>query len=371
MTLRSPITGRPLHADTPHSLSDGTAERWPVIDAIPYLRISRGALVAQALVQLDAGDRDAALVTLLADQDDWWPGPAADSERLAALVRDADALTFRAAMDHLGFGRVGDYFAHRWSDPTFLAGLALMEAHWTAPLTAFELACGAGHYLRELARCGARCTGADVVFAKLWLARHWIVGPQAELLCFDAAAIWPIGDRRFDLVACHDALYFLEPKAEIVAKLRAMSGGVLAVAHVHNRECENFSSGAAVTAAELAALFPDALSYHDDELTRALVAGEAPRSLPLAELRGVEAFSLVEGFRGRPAPPTGGLAVPPVGARLIRNPLYGDDGAIRWPSERYRQEYAGRATYPARAGAGAPVPAMTRSRELVDLPERW
>ena len=38
MILHSPVSGRPLHADTPHSLSDGAGERWPAVDGIPYLR---------------------------------------------------------------------------------------------------------------------------------------------------------------------------------------------------------------------------------------------------------------------------------------------------------------------------------------------
>ena len=101
--------------------------------------------------------------------------------------------------------------------PTFLAGLALIEAHWRPTRTAFELACGIGHYGRDLARRGIAVTGADVVFAKLWLARHWVVPAETRLICFDAAAPWPVAEERFDLVFCHDAFYFLEPKAEILA----------------------------------------------------------------------------------------------------------------------------------------------------------
>jgi len=63
-------------------------------------------------------------------------------------------------MDRLAFGPVGTYFSHRWSDPTFLSGLALAEAHWTAPLHAFELACRIGHPLLDLARHGVAVTGA-------------------------------------------------------------------------------------------------------------------------------------------------------------------------------------------------------------------
>ncbi len=384
MTFVSPTNGRVLVADTEHSLSDGAGGRWPVIDGIAFLRTGREALRAAALARLDTGDRDGALVILLGDQDDWWPGPAADLERLGILARDQDQLSFRAAMDHLGFGRVGDYFAHRWSDPTYLGGLALLEAHWAKPTTAFELCCGTGHYLRELARRGVACLGADVVFAKLWLARHWVVGPTVELVCFDAASPWPIAARRVDLVCCHDAFYFLEPKATIAARLRGTmeAGGMLAVAHVHNRECPNFSSGAATNASELAALFPGATAYDDAELTRALMERRCPRPLPWEDLSDVEAFSLVEGGTGRPRHLIGGLAMPCEGVSLTRNPLYEAGHRVAWPSKRYEDEYALHATYPKHSGAPARVTyatamadqdlqAMARSRELVDLPERW
>ncbi len=377
--LRSPTSGAALSADTPHSLADVDGERWPVVDGITYLRVGREALVQGALAALDAGDREGALVLLLADQDDWWTGPAAAPERLRALVRDADRLTFRQAMEHLALGRVGDYFAHRWSDPTYLAGLALIEAHWAEPSAAFELACGAGHHLRELDRRGVPCTGADVVFAKLWLARRWVCGDGPELVCFDAAASWPVDGRRFGLVLCHDAFYFLEPKAEIAARLRALTAGdgLLAVAHVHNRDAANLSAGAAATGAELGSLFPDAVAYDDAELTCALAEARAPNPRAFAELGAVEAFSLVVGDDAPPRPVLGGLALPPPQAELRRNPLYGDDDAVAWPSDRYAAEYAPRATYPLhttaphRSRRTPAVEGMARSRELVDLPERW
>ena len=192
VALCSPTSGRPLTPDTPHSLWDGGGERWPVVDTIPYLRAGREGLVAVALDHLDAGCPDDALVALLTDQDDWWTGPATDLTDLKRLVRTRDTLTLRDAMALLRLGPVADYFAHRWCDPTYLAGLALLEAHWREPATAFELACGVGHYLRELTARGVRCVGADVVFAKCWLARHW-VAPDAQYLVFDAGHPWPIG----------------------------------------------------------------------------------------------------------------------------------------------------------------------------------
>jgi SAM-dependent methyltransferase len=361
----------------------GPAGRWPVLDGIPYLRVGREELVREALAAIDAGRPDDALLLVLADQDDWWTGPAPDPADLSRLVAERQRLTLREALDLLAFGRVGDYFAHRWSDPTFLAGLALLEAHWRPTRSAFELACGIGHYLRELQLRGVAVTGGDVVFAKLWVARHWVLARPAPLVCFDAAAPWPVTSPH-DLAICHDALYFLEPKAEVLERLRAVAGpgGWLAVGHVHNRDNPGFSAGAAMTAEEVAALLPDALAYDDAELTRALVEARAPVPRPLDDLRRVEAFALAAGpgLARAPRALVGGLALPPDGAILVRNPLYRDGPSgpeIAWPSERYRAEYAGAATYPLRpeaperAVAGPAVARPARRRELLTLPERW
>jgi hypothetical protein len=118
-----------LVPDTPHSVRDAAGRRWPAPEGIPFLHAGREALATEALARLDAGDAEGALVALLADQDDWWRGPTAEPAALRELVRARDRLTLRAAMALLAWGPVADYFAHRWSDPTFLAGLALVEAH--------------------------------------------------------------------------------------------------------------------------------------------------------------------------------------------------------------------------------------------------
>ena len=366
-------------ADTDHSVRDVAGRRWPAPDGIAFLRIGREALADAALARLDAGDRTGALILLLADQDDWWRGPTAGPAALRELVEQRDSLTMRQAMGLLAWGPVADYFAHRWSDPTYLAGLALVEAHCPAPSTAFELACGIGHHLRALAGRGAAVTGVDVVFAKLWVARHWVV-PGATLICLDAAGEWPLPAGGFGLVACHDAFYFLEPKAAILARLRSLLSpdGVLAIGHVHNREATNFSAGSGMCAAELSPMFPDGLFYDDDELTRALAEGRAPVASAPAALSGVEAFAIAAGPALRPAQAVlGGLALPPAGAVLSRNPLYDDAGRLAWPSPRYHREYGPRATYPPQTAApltaihDAAHRAQARRRELVHLPERW
>ena len=391
LPLLSPTTQAALQPDGPDLLRDADGRQWPVIDGIPYLRVGRDALVAELTGRLKAGDAEGALVLVLGDQDDWWTGAKPDPDIVRDLVRSRDRVGLRDAMSALAFGRVGDYFAHRWSDPTFLAGLALIEAHWRPTQSAFELACGIGHYGRDLARRGVAYTGVDVVFAKLWIARHWVVPGDSRLVCFDAAAPWPVADERFDLVLCHDAFYFLEPKAEILASLRALAGpgGRVAVGHVHNSAADNLSSGHAVSTADMARLFPDAAVYDDAELTRALVERRPPCAAPLTALAEVEAFSIEDASRGRPASNlSGGMAMPVPDAALRLNPLFKprDGGmAIEWPSSRYRTEYEPRTTLPQTLSPAesqrlaAIVPRRdasgaddaVRRRILVDLPERW
>ena len=376
--LRSPVSGRPLSTDGDYTLIDGAGERWPIIDGIPYLRAGSQALAAVALERLARDDREGALALLLAENDSWWDEPPPSEVELRDLARDAGRLTLRQIMERLGWGRVGDYFAHRWSDPTFIAALALTDAHWTEPRKVFELACGIGHHLRALQREGCEVAGGDVVFAKLWVARHFVVGPSARLVCFDAEAPWPI-DRSADLVICHDAFYFFADKPAVAARLRGLAGdGGVLLSHVHNRAWPNFSEGAAMAAAELQFLFPDAAAYDDAELTRAGAGGRRPRAGKWADLERAEAFSIACGACARtPARRADGpLSRPHDGAELVRNPLLGEGGVV-WPSDRYRHEYAARATYgmanavPLRARMSPALAALAASRELVELPERW
>ena len=362
----SPSTGRALHSDTPHSLTDGQFERWPVVEGIPYLRTESEGLVALALERLDEGDSDGALIALLTDQDAWWTGPATDLDELRELVSRRDELTLREAMTLLRFGPVGDYFAHRWSDPTFLAGLALLQAHWQRPHTAFELAGGIGHYAREMARLGVACTSADIVFAKCWLAKNW-VAPDADYVVFDAKDTWPIADRRFDLVHCQDAFYFLPDQAKIAERLRAAvrEGGVLAVGHLHNADVAGGAFGPAKAGEEWRALFPEARVYDERELRAALLEGRKPAAASFDSDRATEAWSVAEpAFPPRCA--YGKLSMPDEASELRPNPLMTGDG-VQWPSERYAQEYGASATW---TDADARTP-PERDRRLVSLPERW
>lgn len=366
MNWLSPNTGRALQAETAHSLCDDTGERWPVVDGIAYLRTGQEERVAAVLAQLDAGNHDAALIILLADQDDWWTGEATDPAELRKLVAQRDTLTLRAAMALLRFGLVADYFAHRWSDPTYLAGLALLEAHWKTPKTAFELAAGVGHYARELGRMNVQCVCADIVFAKCWLAKNWLA-PQAEYVVFDAGGRWPLNDRTFDLVHCQDAFYFLPNQELVLTKLRDATapGGVLAIGHLHNAGIEGGAMGPAKTWAEWGTLFPEASAYDERNLLTALIEGSAPRRSAWSADPDVEAWSIVEG-PSNPRPVSAGIAMPADDAALQGNPLLGPDGP-HWPSPRYAAEYGPTATWANPYSGASPE----RDRRRVDLPERW
>ena len=381
--LVSPGNGAPLRSCGPGLLSDGE-RRWPVVADIPWLRTGREELRERAVRSIEAGDPDGAALVLLTDTDDWWDGPAPSPGTLRAALH---AATLREAVGLLGMGRVGDYFLHRWSDPTWLAVLALTARHSPGALPVLELACGAGHLLRELELRGHRdLTGVDVVFGKLWLARHHVV-PRARLVCADVTAPWPLrppGGPAY--VACHDALYFLPHKREVVRRaLEYADGGGVVLGHCHNSLVPGPVSGLPLDPAEWRSLLPGALCYDDADLTRALLEGTVPRPRPADELNSCEAIGLV----GTPPPPAGyGPLSPdrPVAWRPLRpNPLY-HGGVLRWPGARWREEYGpGAAAYlpehaglspgllaDARVGRLTPeVVALARRRVLLDLPERW
>ena len=343
-----------------------------VVAGIPFLRTGREELAAAARARLDAGDEDGALALLLCDRDDWARGPGpteADAGKAMA------APTLREAMAALRFGPVADYFAFRWSDPTYLSGLALLDAHAGGAGRVLELACGIGHFLRELTARGVAATGVDVVFAKCWLARRF-VAPDARYACLDAASPLPWPDGAFDLAFCHDALHYLPGKAAVCRELSRVAGGRVVVGHAHNALVENLSPGDPLDPAGYRDLLgPDALLFDDDELAGAVLSGSRAQPRAPEALAASEAVAVVAGLT-QPAPVC--FRLPPRGARLRRNPLLGPDGAVAFPSERYATEYGPRSGYlhghpgvPEAAVMGPDVEPLARSRALVDLPEAW
>jgi len=368
-----------LYRDSAHTLHDGQL-RWPVIAGIPWLRAGRDDVRERAVRRLDAGDPDGAAVVLLADTDDWWDQPPPPDAQLRAALT---AATLRDAVELLGLGRVGTYLLHRWSDPSWLAALALTAAHPPGGRAVIDLACGAGHLLRHLAQHGERnLVGVDVVFAKLWLARRFVVPPAASvaLVCADLMFRWPLpeptGPR---YVACHDALYFLGGKQAFVAAARAHAGpgGAVLLGHCHNASHPAGRTGLPLDPPGWAALLPGARCYAEEELTASTLEGRVPRPAAPAALDGTEAVGLALDEAG--APPQLTLAQPAAGLTLRPNPLY-VGGRRCWPDGRWAAEYGDRAAAylpehwaDGRWGDG-PVPTgpePVRHRWLVDLPERW
>jgi SAM-dependent methyltransferase len=343
----------------------GGADGPLVVDGIPWNRPGRDDLRDDVRRALQRGNHTRALLLLLGDADDWWDEPAPPE---ADLRRALEATTLREACRWLGLGRVGDYFAHRWSDPTYLAGLGLLAQAWpAAPGRVVEVACGIGHYLRELALRGVGdLVGIDVVFSKLWLARRFVC-PSARYLCLDATTRLPFGDADVELVLCQDAIYFLPEPEQVMVEMRRV-GRSVAVGHAHLPG----QPGGSRAADEWASLLPGATVYDDDELTRSLLERRQPNPGPPY----AEAVNLLwrrDAVTGTAVDTPPDLGAPLPGRSLRVNPLY-RDGERHWPNDRYAAEYGPRSTYlPERLTDAdlADTDAAYRQRLLLDLPERW
>ncbi len=148
--------------------------------------------------------------------------------------------------------------------------------------------------------------------------------------------------------------------------------------HVHNASVAAHSAGAALAPAALASLFPGSTLFDDADLTRAGAFGASLSPRQPRELASAEAVSLAWRRTPRPTPPGQDFGFLGFDEErpLTRNPLY-VDGRLKWPSERYRDEYAALATYPAVSAGPLSVPltdetlAAARRREYVQLPDRW
>lgn len=368
-----------VQGDTVRLDDDGRA--WPVVDGVPFLRVGREDLRRAALAALHVGDTTQALALLLRDADDWWDEEPPTVEQAQTAARTA---TLRDAMAGLRLGRVGDYFAYRWSDPVFVAGLALLRRAWSPTHPFLEVAAGTGSLVRELALHGAvDLTVSDVVLAKLWLSRRFVMPetqfPDVHFLCFDAGAAWPVTPGPDRVVICHDALYFLPDPATAAATMRALAGssGSVVVGGIPNGLLPAVGGGHRLRPQDLADLLPGAELFADPELVVESIEGVTARPRTPSELTASPTVSAV--WRGPDAvvaerPPD--LAVPPTGRPLRLNPLYGADGVLRWPSERYARDYADRSPYlpptaPSAQALAADREGWARRRVLLDLPDAW
>ena len=392
--------------------SDGEGgPSWPVVGAIPYLRIGRGELKT-SLVERNRetggefGDRPTltlrggtagAAALLLTDRDDFAPGDPPPVENAAEAF--AGGMSFREAMGLLGYGSVAHYFAHRAAVPTFLSGLSLLALAPPTGNGVLELCCGAGHFLRHLAGRRGPATGTDVVFSKLFLADRYVCDDAAYLCCDASAAPVPLPDGTGQTVFCHDALYFLPDKLHVLREMKRLAGpgGTVLVGHAHNSAADHGDvAGTPQTPAEYLALFeqagmPDPDLYDDAELAESCLSHAKPRARSADELASCEAIAAVwPGGGGRWDP---SLTLPAPGTPLSLNPLLVEEGNTLkpdWPRPRFAEEYRA-ATYLTHqvadderpvleAAKAAPVPfdagdavieRLARRRILLDVPEGW
>ena len=370
MNLYSPHNGHALKPVGEHLLSDGEL-LWPVLDNIAYLR-PKHAVRTQAVELIQTGQIQAALVCLLQDQDPFAPIAAPDDEAVYSVIQDN--LSLRQAMQQLNYGPVADYFAHRRATPTYLSGLALLQHVVHHERTVIEFACGIGHFLATLEAHGFDTLGTDLVFSKLWLARHYL-NVQGLLVCSDIN--FPvIHTEQPATVFCHDALYFFENKTQVLEHLRTLAnGGSLAVGHVHTNSVDHNVAGYPLAVQDYAELADSHLFFDDMALTRNWFEPQNPSTMQPDS----EAVAWIEGETN-----TAPYLLHKPASRLQLNPMIDlDNNCIHWPTPRFQQEYADDAAYlnwsdKERLALQHDTPLtdqqthdLFQRRVLVDLPAAW
>lgn len=214
---------------------------YPVVDGIPVLMAAYAG--DTSFQQLLADDPEMALFTAL----------ELDEERQAAFRRflaQGSTGTYCDCIEIFSPGDEGPYFVHRFANPTYLVGQALLRAIGSErrcfTRRAIDLAGGSGHLTRALCQIagGAEVFLAETNFWKLWIARQ-IIAPECVPICCDAEAPLPFKRGSFSLALCSDAFHYIWSKRQLACEMMRITGddGVIVVNHVHNALMENYSVG--------------------------------------------------------------------------------------------------------------------------------
>jgi uncharacterized protein YbaR (Trm112 family)/ubiquinone/menaquinone biosynthesis C-methylase UbiE len=214
---------------------------YPVVDGVPVLMSAYAG--DTAFQQLLADDPESARFTAL----------ELDGERQAAFMRflaRGDAGTYRDCIEIFSPGEEGQYFVHRFANPTYLVGQAVLRAIGSDrrlfTRRAIDLAGGSGHLTRALCQIagGAEVLLAETNFWKLWIARR-IVAPEVIPVCCDAESPLPFKRGAFSLALCSDAFHYIWSKRQLACEMTRMVGddGVIVVNHAHNALTPNYSAG--------------------------------------------------------------------------------------------------------------------------------
>jgi uncharacterized protein YbaR (Trm112 family) len=317
---------------------------FPIVEGIPVMIASDP--VRDAMHQLEAGDPNAALYTLL----------ELEGDRLDAFrkFRVRDDGTYREGLKILSVDAEAEYFVYRFSDPTFRVARAVVQA--TGPTMQrggryIDLCGGSGHLSRSMIS-DHRAVLADVYFWKLWLARTF-VAPHCEPVCCDANNPLPFARSTFSLVALSDAFPYIWHKRLLADEMMRLAGpdGVIVMPHLHSSLGENFTAGMPLTPSA----YHDLLEPHhprlfrDSALLDTVLGGaiDLSRDEPPDALAGEPALVIVASrhddvFREVKLPD-----VVPAPDAVIVNPLYrvdvrGNESVLTltFPTPEYEEEFA-------------------------------
>jgi len=214
---------------------------YPVVDGIPILMAAYAG--DSSFLQLLEDDPEQALFMAL----------ELDDERGASFkefLSEGQTATYRDWVEVFSPGDEGPYFVHRFANPTYLVGQAILRAvgadRRCFARRAIDLAGGSGHLTRALCEIagGAEVFLAETNFWKLWIARR-IVAPELIPVCCDAESPLPFRRGAFSLAFCSDAFHYIWSKRQLACEMMRMTGddGVIVVNHVHSALIENYSAG--------------------------------------------------------------------------------------------------------------------------------
>jgi uncharacterized protein YbaR (Trm112 family)/SAM-dependent methyltransferase len=322
---------------------------YPVVDGIPILMAAyAGDTAFQKLLTEDA---ERALLAAL----------ELDEERQAAFKRfleQGDKGTYRDCVDIFSPGNEGPYFVHRFANPTYLVGQAILRAvgedRRCFRRRAIDLAGGSGHLTWALCQIadGAEVFLAETNFWKLWIARR-ITAPECVPVCCDAEAPLPFTAGSFSFALCSDAFHYIWSKRQFACEMSRLVGedGVIVVNHAHNALQENYSVGLPLAPRWWRNLFQGrgVRAFKESEVLDGVVERrgvDLSRDYTDGDLAGEQAVFLISAgldgiFRPHAYP---GAQFTSGEWRL--NPLYeverNEVGAVlrlRFPSESYEDEY--------------------------------
>jgi uncharacterized protein YbaR (Trm112 family) len=331
---------------------------FPIVAGIPVMIANDR--VRDAMHQLEAGKRDAALHTLLELE-----GDRVDAFRVFAARPDG---TYREALKILSLDAEAEYFVYRFSDPTFRVARAVVQA--VGPMMQrrgryIDLCGGSGHLVRSMISDEAPVL-ADVYFWKLWLAKHAsaahedpiFVAPACEPVCCDANHPLPFARDSFSLVVLSDAFPYLWHKRLAADEMMRLAGpdGAIVMPHLHSSLGENFTAGMPLTPQA----YRDLLGPHGPRLFRDsrlldqvlegvvdLTDDEAPEALTGEPALVIVASRHPDVYR---RVTLAAVSIPP--DRAVVNPLYGvslrGDVSVltlTFPTPEYQEEFAAAKRY--------------------------